>query len=145
MHVVNELYPSQDWQVEGMQAAGPKGPIVMLNLLKFKEHAVYPDGRATSLSGREAYAQYGLAVTPLVAGVGGRVLLAADVSFLMLGQASPLWDQIAVVEYPDRPALLRMVMSPEYQAAAVHRAAGLEGQLNIETVPHFNLAALLAA
>jgi hypothetical protein len=26
-----------------------------------------------------------------------------------------------------------MIMSPEYQAIAVHRAAGLAGQLNIKT------------
>jgi hypothetical protein len=33
-----------------------------------------------------------------------------------------------------------MAMSPEYQQIAVHRAAGLAGQLNIETTPQFNLA-----
>ena len=28
---------------------------------------------------------------------------------------------------------MEMMMSPEYQASAVHREAGLAGQLNIET------------
>lgn len=143
MRVVNELYPSQDWQRAELQKPGPQGPIVMVNLLKFRDMAVYEDGRATALSGREAYNLYGLAVAGLVSGVGGRVLYAGDVNFLMLGQAEPLWDQVALAEYPDRAALVRMAMSPEYQEIAVHRAAGLEGQLNIETLPRFNLADLV--
>jgi hypothetical protein len=39
---------------------------------------------------------------------------------------------------------VRMAMSPAYQEIAPHRTAALEGQLNIETVPQFNLADLLA-
>ena len=33
-----------------------------------------------------------------------------------------------------RKAMLEMLMSPEYQASALHREAGLAGQLNIELV-----------
>ncbi|HTZ69209.1 MAG TPA: DUF1330 domain-containing protein [Acetobacteraceae bacterium] len=144
MQFRNELYPSSEAQMAAMREAGPKGPIVMVNLLKFKARAEYPDGCATALSGQEAYAIYGAAVTKLVAGVGGRVLFMADVTFLSIGQAEPLWDQVALAEYPDRAALVRMAMSEEYQEIAVHRAAGLAGQLNIETTPRFNLADVLA-
>lgn len=31
------------------------GHVVVLNLLKFRAKAAYPDGRATSLTGRQAY------------------------------------------------------------------------------------------
>ena len=144
MRFENELYPSSADQMQAMQLPGPAGPIVMVNLLKFRDRAVYEDGRAGELSGRDAYAIYGRAVAALVHGVGGRILYAGEVSFLMLGQAEPLWDQIALAEYPNRKALVTMAMSAAYQAIAVHRAAGLEGQLNIETVPHFNLADVLA-
>jgi uncharacterized protein (DUF1330 family) len=140
MQFKNELYPSQDWQMKAMMQPGPPGPIVMVNLLKFKEHAAYEDGRPCTLSGRDAYAIYGRAVVPLVIGVGGRLLFGADVNFLMLGQVDPLWDQVALAEYPSRAALVKMAMSPEYQEIAVHRTAGLAGQLNIETLPRFNLA-----
>ena len=34
-------------------------PIFMVNLLKFKEKAKYPDKRETDLTGKEAYAIYG--------------------------------------------------------------------------------------
>jgi uncharacterized protein (DUF1330 family) len=144
MHFENELYPSTDWQREEMFKPGPPGPIVMVNLLKFRAHAAYEDGRACALCGRDAYAIYGRAVVPMIMGVGGRLLFGGDISFLMLGQADPLWDQVALAEYPDRAALVRMASSPEYQEIAVHRTAGLAGQLNIETLPRFNLADLLS-
>jgi len=144
MHFLNEVYPSGEAQRRAMMEPGPAGPIVMVNLLKFKERAAYEDGRATTLSGREAYDIYGREVTKLVAGVGGRVLFSAEVTFLMLGQAEPLWDRVALAEYPNRAALVKMAVSPAYQQIAPHRTAGLAGQLNIETVPHFNLADVVA-
>jgi uncharacterized protein (DUF1330 family) len=144
MHFENELYPMRDEQRAAMFEPGPAGPIVMLNLLKFKADAAYEDHRPTTLTGREAYALYGRAVVPLIAGVGGRLLFGADVSFLTIGQADPLWDQVALAEYPNRAALVQMASSPEYQEIAVHRTAGLQGQLNIETLPRFNLADVIA-
>ncbi len=144
MRFENALYPSGPAQMLAMQESGPAGPIVMVNLLKFKDRAAYEDGRACDLSGRDAYAVYGRAVAGLIHGVGGRILFAGEVSFLAIGQADPLWDQIALAEYPDRRAIVTMAMSAAYQEIAVHRAAGLAGQLNIETVPHFNLADVLA-
>ena len=44
-----------------------------------------------------------------------------------------MWDEVALVEYPDRAALIAMITAPEFLAVAHHREAGLEGQLNIET------------
>ncbi len=134
MEVTNELYPSTPEQMAAMQESGPEGPIFMVNLLKFKEKAEYADGRACDLSGREAYMIYGQAVSKLVTKFGGTVVFVADVNFLALGQAEELWDEIAIVSYPTRGDLTRMSMSPEWQAIAVHRTAGLKGQLNIETV-----------
>jgi uncharacterized protein (DUF1330 family) len=40
---------------------------------------------------------------------------------------------IALAEYPSRAAMMAMIQSPEYQEIARHRAAGLQGQLNIRT------------
>jgi uncharacterized protein (DUF1330 family) len=144
MHFKNEIHPTSEAQRQIFAEPGPAGPIVMVNLLKFRERADYQDGRASSLSGREAYDIYAREVTKLVAGVGGRILFSGEVTFLMLGEADPLWDRVALAEYPSRAALVRMAMSPAYQAVAPHRVAGLVGQLNIETTPQFNLAEVLA-
>lgn len=134
MNVVNEVLPSDPEQMKGLMSPGPKGPIFMVNLLKFKEHAEYDDGRETNLTGRDAYMIYGRAVTELLPKFGGRVVFAADVTFLSLGRVEELWDEIAIGMYPDRAAMVRMSMSEEWRAIAVHRSAGLKGQLNIETV-----------
>jgi uncharacterized protein (DUF1330 family) len=64
-------------------------------------------------------------------------MFVGDVTFLSLGQVEDLWDEVAIAKYPSRGALLAMSSSPEWQAAAVHRSAGLAGQLNIETVGGF--------
>lgn len=129
----NDVYPSQPEQIAAMQQPGPDGPIYMVNLLKFKEGAEYSDGRETTLSGREAYQIYANRVVGILPEFGGRVVFAADVTFLALGQVDELWDEIAIVEYPSRSQLVAMSLSDAWRAAAVHREAGLAGQLNIET------------
>src|SRR5262249_5370218 len=98
------------------------------------ERAEYDDGRETNLSGREAYMIYGQVVSQLLPKFGGRAIFAADVTFLSLGKADELWDEIAIAMYPQRSDMVRMSMSEEWRAIAVHRSAGLKGQLNIETV-----------
>jgi uncharacterized protein (DUF1330 family) len=134
MQVVNEVLPSNPEVIKEMMNEGPDGPIYMINLLKFKEKAEYADGRKTDLSGYEAYQIYAKAVSKLLPKFGGRGFFAGDVTFLALGQVEDLWDEIAIAIYPKRADLFRMSTSKEWQEMAVHRAAGLAGQLNIETV-----------
>ena len=134
VEVSNEVMPTSQERIAEMMAPGPDGPIYMLNLLKFKDRAEYEDGRATDLSGRDAYQIYGREVSKLIGEYGGEVTFVADVTFLALGQVDDLWDEVAIAMYPNRAALFEMSSSPEWQAISVHRAAGLAGQLNIETV-----------
>ena len=134
MQVQNEVFPSDPERLKAMMEKGPDGPIFMVNLLKFKDKAEYHDGRPCDLSGRDAYMIYGRAVTELLPQFGGRGLFAGDVTFLALGQVEELWDEIAIAMYPDRAAMVRMSLSEEWREIAVHRMAGLKGQLNIETV-----------
>ncbi len=133
MKVENSVGPDKR-QIEAFGEPGPDAPIYMVNLLKFKEKAEYEDGRESDLSGREAYALYGQAVVKLLEKHGGGAVFGGDVTHLTLGVVEDLWDQVAIATYPSRAAMLAMATSPEYQECAVHRNAGLEGQLNIETV-----------
>lgn len=134
MDVTNEVMPTSAERINEMLEPGPDGPICMVNLLKFKEHAEYEDGRETDLTGRQAYELYGRGVAGLLPDYGGKIVFAGDVTFLMLGQVEELWDEIAIAQYPNRGALVEMSSSEEWRALAVHRTAGLAGQLNIETV-----------
>ncbi len=95
-----------------------EGPVTMLNLLAFK-----PEG------GRERYLEYGVAVTPLLEKVGGRVVFQGAASPALLGDSS--WDLVLLVEYPTRQAFLEMIQSPEYQAIAHLRTEALtKGELH---------------
>ena len=134
MEVVNEVVPSTAKRLEEMMQPGPEGPIYMVNLLKFKDRAEYEDGRETDLSGYDAYQIYGREVFKLLPEYDAKFVFAGDVTFLSLGQVEELWDEIAIVMYPSRADLVAMSSSEAWQEIAVHRTAGLAGQLNIETV-----------
>ena len=111
-------------------------PISMVNLLKFKDKAEFPEDHelhGTEMSGAEAYGIYGEAVTKLLEGLGGQMLFVGNVERLALGTVEDLWDQVAIAKYPSRQAMVDMMMSEEYNAIHAHRDAGLAGQLNIET------------
>lgn len=112
------------------------GPVCMVNLLKFREKAAYPDGRDPELSGREAYMRYAMAMRKLVEAAGGRFHFAGEVRGLLLGAVEELWDHVGIAEYPSTRALVEISSSPAFQAIEVHRLAGLAGQLNLTTLPH---------
>ena len=132
MKVENKVMPNEK-QMEEFLEEGNDEPIFMVNLLKFKEKAEYPDKRETELSGREAYAIYGVEVLKHLEKVGGKPIFGSDVIRLMLGEVEELWDQVAIAMYPSRKAMLKMISDPDYIESAQHRVAGLAGQLNIET------------
>jgi uncharacterized protein (DUF1330 family) len=132
MDVTNAVTPNPE-QIAGFAEAGPDGPIYMINLLKFKDKAAYQDGRASDLSGEQAYMIYAEAVSQLLAEFGGAACFSAQVTRLMLGEVEELWDKVAIAMYPSRAAMLGMMQSPAMQEIGVHRAAGLAGQLNIES------------
>jgi uncharacterized protein (DUF1330 family) len=130
MNVENALYPTRERIMELMGDTSAE-PIVMLNLLKFRAKAEYPDGRKTDLTGRQAYNLYGEAMRKVVEREGGKFLFMADVKSLVIGMVDDMWEIAALVEYPSSAAFARIASSPEVTEIGVHRAAGLEGQLLI--------------
>ena len=134
MNVENALYPSSD-RIADLVVESSDQPIVMLNLLKFRERAAYTDGRASELTGRDAYMLYGEKMSDLVEREGGRMVFAGEVMSLVIGTVEGMWDAVALVEYPSSSAFARIVTSPAVAEIAVHRAAGLAGQLLIRVSP----------
>ena len=132
MEVKNAVMPNED-QIKEFSEQGEDKPIYMVNLLKFKEKANYPDKRATDLTGEEAYAIYAEEVAGHLEKFGGKPLFGGEVERLMLGEVEDLWDKVAIAMYPSRKAMFQMINDPDYIVSAQHRVAGLEGQLNIET------------
>ena len=117
-------------------ALGDDDPILMVNLLKFKDKAEYEDGRATNLTGREAYEIYVTETREHLANVGAELILGGEVNGLLLGEVEELWDAFGVARYPSRKAMIAMARNPAYIESEKHRAAGLAGQLNIEVSEH---------
>ncbi len=134
MLVDNALMPTPE-QAAAFFTSEDQGPLVMVNLLRFREVATYPDGSEPELSGRDAYMRYGVAVEACIAQVGGRGLFSGPVTGMLLGAAEEPWDMVALVWYPSPKAMMEMVALPEYRDIEVHRLAGLAGQLNIRTAP----------
>ena len=133
MKFENKVMPNDDQMAEFLET-GNDEPIYMVNLLKFKDKAEYPDKRETDLSGKEAYAIYAEEVQHHLAKVGAKSIFGASVKRLMLGEVEELWDSVAIATYPNRKAMLEMISDPDYIKSAQHRVAGLKWQLNIETV-----------
>ncbi len=133
MHIANAHNPSRDQQLAALERDDGQ-PIYMLNLLKFRDKAVYADGRETDLSGQAAYAIYGRAMSKMVAAAGGKLIISAKVRGLLIGEVEDNWDSVAIMMYPSFKAMAAITGSPDYAEIHVHRDAGLAGQVLIETV-----------
>ena len=133
MKITNKLMPSEK-QAKLLGETGPKGPVFMINLVKFKEKAIYEDRRDTNLTGKEAYRLYGQDVVKMLSKFNAEVVFGTHITELMIGNVEELWDEMSVVKYASRQDLNNMTTSPEWNEINIHRLAGIEGQLNIESV-----------
>jgi uncharacterized protein (DUF1330 family) len=117
-------------QIQTMMTEGPTGPMVMVNLLKYRAKADYAADRkeaAEKLSGRDAYQRYGMVAIQHVTKRGGKVVWGGPQKFVMIGDMDANdWDDVICVQYPSRDAFLSMTQDPDYLAAHYHREAGLE-------------------
>jgi uncharacterized protein (DUF1330 family) len=126
MAIDRSIDPTAD-QVRALRDHGRGGPVVMLNLLKFREMAAYDDGEA--ISGAEAYARYQHAFTVTVGAISqAEVLFDGPVEQVFIGMAGTPetdWDKALIVRYPTRGHFLAMMADPGYKQALRHRYAGL--------------------
>lgn len=117
-----------------LQALPQDTPVVMLNLLRYREQAVYPEAaQAPPCSGREAYRRYGRVAQQQVAAVGGELLWLGAVQAQLIAPTDEQWDEVMLVRYPSVAAFLQMLSEPDYQAATVHRTAALANSRLIAT------------
>ena len=109
-----------------LEDEGGDGPVVMLNLLRFR-----PEG------GRESYQEYArylhesgvnarYRLDVLYVGAGGRALVAEH------GQE---WDMVVLVRYPSRQTFVDMIRDPDYRAGSHYRNDALVESVLQPTVP----------
>lgn len=99
------------------------GPVQMLNLVRFREHAIYPDGR--NAKGAEAYADYARESQPVFQRVGGQIIWRGRFELTLIGPQSEVWDECFIAEYPSVAAFVEMIRDPDYRIAVVHRQAAV--------------------
>lgn len=126
MPVDRSIDPTAD-QVRALRDNGRDGPVVMINLLKFRDKADYDDGEV--ISGAEAYARYQHAFTVSVGAISQAEVLfdgpAEQVFIGIAGTPETDWDKVLIVRYPTRGHFLAMMADPGYKTALRHRYAGL--------------------
>jgi hypothetical protein len=105
------------------------GPLVMLNLNRYRDRAAYegdpPGGGSPDVSGREAYERYGQSALAKLAEVGGEVVWHAPATLTVIGDESDACDEVIAVRYPSAKAFLALALDPDIGAALAHRDAGL--------------------
>jgi hypothetical protein len=74
------------------------GPIHMLNLVRLRALAAYPDGRQAT--GAEAYAAYGRESGPVFERLGGRIVWQGKFELMLIGPEAERWDHCFIAEYP---------------------------------------------
>ncbi len=112
---------------ELLQTVDENAPIVMVNLLKFKEQAQYDEGSAHSAcSGEQAYQRYTDVAFDKIKQAGGSVSFVSTPIGTLIGPEDENWDKVILVKYPSFRAFLTMIMADEYQAASVHRTASMD-------------------
>ncbi len=105
-------------------ADDPGGPVVMLNLLRFKD------------GGRELYDRYAAALSEtFLPKYGAEVLYAGDGSTPLVAEQGQSWDAVLLVRYPSRAAFSQMVADPEYQQVTRFRTDALDEAVLQATVP----------
>lgn len=126
---VGEITPNLE-QFRQLAAGADTGPVVMINLLKFRNGDA-PEGT----TGVEEYRRYGDKALEMIEQQGGRLVWAGTGDQVLIGDGEQDWDAVLLVEYPSRAAFVEMVSSPEYLEAHAYRERALERTVVIACTP----------
>lgn len=109
---------------------GIKGPVVMLNLLRFREVADYSASPELNpekpISGREAYQKYIDHTLPFLKESGGEILFLGEGGNYLIGPINERWDAVMLIQQNSVESFLNFESHGEYQKGIGHRTAALE-------------------
>jgi len=121
--MTNNVDPTRE-QFDAFKALPRDTPILMLNLIRLRDQAAYPDGRTAT--GAEAYAAYGRESGPIFSRVGGTILWRGKPEYVLIGPGDERWDIAFIARYPNAGAFMEMVTDADYRVAVVHRQAAVD-------------------
>jgi uncharacterized protein (DUF1330 family) len=121
--------------IEGLEKLDHQGPVVMVNLMRFRERSLDGDG-----SGWDAYLRYSALTVPMIKARGGTPLWTGEARAVALGrQDGNQWDYIALVHYPAVAAFIDMMTSADYENRCdPHRRNGCAEHVIIATAEAYS-------
>ena len=121
--------------VRGLQTLDPQRPVVMVNLMRFRERSLDGDG-----SGWDAYLRYSALTVPMIKARGGTLLWTGEAKMVALGpEAGQSWDYVALVYYPSVAAFIDMMTSADYEGLSdPHRRNGCAEHVIIATAESYS-------
>ena len=121
--------------VRGLNELEHQGPVVMVNLMRFRERSLDGDG-----SGWDAYLRYSARTVPMIKARGGTLLWTGDAKAVVLGRdEGHQWDYLALVYYPSVTAFIDMMTSADYETRCdPHRTNGCAEHLIIATAEAYS-------
>jgi uncharacterized protein (DUF1330 family) len=121
--------------IEGLAALDQQAPVVMVNLMRFRERSLDGNG-----SGWDAYLRYSALTVPMIKARGGTLLWTGNARAVALGpQDGNQWDYVALVYYPSVAAFVDMMRSPDYETFSdPHRRNGCAEHVIIATAEAYS-------
>ncbi|HEX7921623.1 MAG TPA: DUF1330 domain-containing protein [Bradyrhizobium sp.] len=116
--------------VKGLSELDQEAPVVMVNLMRFRQRSLDGDG-----SGWDAYLRYSALTVPMIKARGGTLLWTGSAEMVALGEpAGQRWDYLALVYYPSVADFVDMMTSADYETRCdPHRRNGCEEHVIIAT------------
>ncbi|MDQ2825813.1 MAG: DUF1330 domain-containing protein [Actinomycetota bacterium] len=107
-----------------------EGPVIMLNLLRFRpvaDYSAFPElAPPTPISGREAYEAYVRHTMPFLAAGGGSVEFFGTGGGWFVGPGDERWDLVMLIRQASVDDFFAFAVNEEYLAGTGHRTAALE-------------------
>jgi hypothetical protein len=112
----------------------------MVNLMRFREKAIYPEGFDYDDDVEAAAARYSAAVLPALLRRGSHPILVADWQGTFLQpDGTDEWDRVGVVRYRSRRDMLEMAVALGRSGAGVHKWASIEKTQVFPVAPFVDL------
>lgn len=127
---MKDVYISPTKQaIEQLIATGHNGPLVMLNMLKFRVQADYAKSPElapkTIISGEQAYDKYIEAVQSILARFDGELILTGCALPFVIGPPDQQWDRVLLIRQASIDNFMGFIRDPEYLSIVGHRTAAL--------------------
>jgi len=107
--------------------------IHMLNLVRLRAEAAYPDVRKAS--GLDAYRAYARESGPVFRRLGGQQVWIGRPELTLIGPETERWDIAFIAQYPSGQAFIEMIRDPVYREAVKHRQAAVADSRLIRLAP----------